>query len=358
MRNITLHNVQINNPRLANGVMLAGGESAVIDSVEFNNVRVTKGEQLLYATKDLSMTFPGLKLPVRDAYVTKEDRKLLSDRPSGVGAVDSTLPDRLNDYHGYELPSQEFLGMNIVARIGIIVGTCLCALSLAILLALCIRINCRENDIFNEDDDSILRPPEQSAHDPLSGGEGVDRQMSKHKEQAREETIEFDSMDDILEYNLEDPLLPHVEGSTPRRRTRSTRISRSCQVAPYHVMALLAAVYGLLVGLSWLVQLPGKPDWEKVNRYYLCEGVTNAVAKGSTWPVPYCFANETERFSLTQVYDHLTAFLRSHFVLAACLLTCFSLYVHFSFLFKERTARNALASIGGLADDNELPVSR
>ncbi|GKY97422.1 hypothetical protein MPSEU_000700700 [Mayamaea pseudoterrestris] len=340
MRNLTLRNVQINNPKLANGVMLSDPDKkALMDIIIFENVRVTRGEQLAYATKDLTQTFPGLKRPVRDAYVVDERRLL--DARSAMDHVEK--PEQLDDYHGYILPSQEFLGMNLAARVGIIVGTCLCALSLVLLMALCIRLQCRHDDSF-DDDDSVLRPSEESQHELHVSF--LDEEWLRHRQRdSGNGVLDDDNASESMiahdDSRLDEPLLAGTA-----RPPRSTRVSRSCQVAPYHVVALLAAMYGLLIGLSWLVEVPGRPDWENLNRYYMCEGVTNGVARGSTWPVPYCFLNETEWFSWTQAYDHISSFLRSHFVLAACLLTCFSLYIHFSFLFKERTPRNALASIG------------
>lgn len=46
-------------------------------------------------------------------------------------------------------------------------------------------------------------------------------------------------------------------------------------------------------------------------RYFICRGVVNGVARGSTWPVPSCFRDETE--SSTNVYavehqNHLSIF--------------------------------------------------
>jgi hypothetical protein len=348
LKNVTLRNVQINNPRLANGVLLSDASTATLDNILFDSVRVTKGAPLTYTNKDLRQTFPGLMQRVHDAYVPNEDgwlkkTKLLAARKDDTGW--------LEDYHGYELPSQEFLGLKIVERLEILVGTCLCALSLVILTVLCVRLQCRdeEDELPLSDEDQLVMA--DGIHGFSNGQHDISRDIAS-SDIFSDEFKTDDPLDDGLQLNagekMDQPLLsPPLDRL--RSPMRSRRVSRSCQVAPYHVMALLAAIYGLLVGLSYLVTFPGRPLWEKTNQFYMCEGVTNGVAKGNTWPVPYCFLNETKWFSWTQLYDHISSLLHAHFVLAACILTFVSLYIHFSFLFKERTDRNALASFGNQA---------
>lgn len=342
INNITLRNLQINNPRLANGVFLSDGQDSVLDNILFENVRVTKGEQLAYATKDLVKTFPGLKQSLRDFYVTNDEGLL------GAHLIDYRRNEPLiglEDYHSSRPPPEGLMGMTLLARVGVIVGTLLCAFSMVLLLILCIRLQCRE--VEDIDDIAVLRPAHNTGLE-----EGSDHQFVNELLLEPNSTTSGDgALKSPGESTLEDPLLPQnpnesIQNSYESRKPRLSRLSRSCQIAPYHIIALLAAIYGLIVGLSWLIEVPSKPEWERIDRYYMCQGVTHGIARGSTWPVPYCFADETEFFSWTQVYDHLSGFLRSHFVLAAGLLSCFSLYIHFSFLFKERTARNALASLG------------
>ena len=38
---------------------------------------------------------------------------------------------------------------------------------------------------------------------------------------------------------------------------------------------------------------PGNTPWG--DAYYHCEGVKSGVAKGSTWPVPPCFEDQTDK---------------------------------------------------------------
>jgi hypothetical protein len=67
-RNITLRNVLINNPNVSPGVIM-GDESNPMESIVFDNVRVTKGPLVPYATEDRTVTFPGLLQRVDDRYV-------------------------------------------------------------------------------------------------------------------------------------------------------------------------------------------------------------------------------------------------------------------------------------------------
>jgi hypothetical protein len=322
LRNITLRHVQINNPSLASGVLLSDSGVAVFDQILFDNVRVTNGPQLSYANKDLTLTFPGLKLPVSDEYLP-----YAGEFPNVVEGV----------VEYYVLPSKNFLGLPRNARVGIIVGTILFGVSLVLLLIVCLRLQDEEQEgvPFRSDaeltegvDDVINHDITQNGViDESAGLLGVD------ETQVGSSTFGEIKMSQPLLFDEAPPI-------------GSRRVSMSCHVAPYHVIVLLAAVYGVFVGFSYLIELPGKPDWEKTNRYYKCEGVTNGIAIGNTWPVPICFVNKTEWFSWAQFYDHVSSVLHSHFVLAACVLTCCSLYIHFSFLFKERTPRNSLASFG------------
>jgi Glycosyl hydrolases family 28 len=68
--NITLSNIQINNPGLSPGVILGGdGDRPTIDTIVFHNVQVTYNRPVPAALQFRNVSFPGLNQPIRDKYV-------------------------------------------------------------------------------------------------------------------------------------------------------------------------------------------------------------------------------------------------------------------------------------------------
>ena len=63
--------------------------------------------------------------------------------------------------------------------------------------------------------------------------------------------------------------------------------------------ALAAGVFGPLI---WM--MPGYSDSKVLDEYYACEGVSNAVAIGHTWPVPRCFEDRTTKGDLGDIDKH------------------------------------------------------
>lgn len=80
-RNISLSNIQINNPGLAPGVIMGGknDQSGTIDSIVFHNVQVTFGSLVPAARQSRQVSFPGLSRPIRDKYVPMDQVQQISN---------------------------------------------------------------------------------------------------------------------------------------------------------------------------------------------------------------------------------------------------------------------------------------
>lgn len=92
-RNITLSNVQINNPLLAPGVIMGRNSNdptgATIDSMVFHNVQVTFGSPVQAAQQPLRVSFPGLLRPIHDTYVPFDEAQPIADRVGFTGETEA-----------------------------------------------------------------------------------------------------------------------------------------------------------------------------------------------------------------------------------------------------------------------------
>jgi hypothetical protein len=301
-RNITLQNVLINNPNLATGVILANDDNAM-DNIVFDSVRVTNGPPVLFARAQITTTFPGLKQLVNYSNI-EENRFPLERKGTTVDVF-----RKADDLRSYK------------SRIaGLVLGILMIVGAIVTWLVLC-YLRCKPTTTQQDESfDEMDVPGEVMQDDEAETASAVTELVSNISSG---------------EIRLDDPLL--LRRRTKRATTRRpTRVERSCVVNQYHVVAFFVALYGLLTGLSYVIDFPEMPEWKKTDRYYACEGVTNGVAKGNTWPVPVCFDNQTNIFSWAEVFDRLTGLVHAHFMLVACIVTVISLALHFAFLSKDK----------------------
>jgi hypothetical protein len=81
---------------------------------------------------------------------------------------------------------------------------------------------------------------------------------------------------------MEEPLLP-----------AKSRPSSSRELWRVLFGFILCTVLSILIWTSFTSAALPKPKWHRTSRYYACEGVVKGIAKGNTWPIPYCFDDET-----------------------------------------------------------------
>eukprot|EP00523_Entomoneis_sp_CCMP467_P022330 CAMPEP_0168836444 /NCGR_PEP_ID=MMETSP0727-20121128/4615_1 /TAXON_ID=265536 /ORGANISM="Amphiprora sp., Strain CCMP467" /LENGTH=674 /DNA_ID=CAMNT_0008889837 /DNA_START=121 /DNA_END=2141 /DNA_ORIENTATION=+ len=232
-RNITLRDIQINNPQMSPGVIF-GSHADTIDDLVFENVQVTSGLPLPMARLDRHETFPGLLQPIRDQYVPKY---ITFAQKVVQGLVDRISPFVLRLREALEKTKGGYLtmAMNVVQSGGgaeqwylsIILQETLGAIWMWLLLSV------------------------------FTG---------------------------ILTFLI----LRHWNRFT-HRSTREESLNR--RVLYHSVYAVLFLVF-LFSTVFCLVVPLRKPKWERMDRYYKCKGVRNGVARGDTWPIPKCFEHD------------------------------------------------------------------
>jgi hypothetical protein len=263
-RNIELVNVQINNPEMSPGVIL-GSDDAVIEHVLFDRVRVTKGKPVPYAEYDLMETFPGLLQPIHDPYVL------------GVREEDWTRDISMSSYmlsgesvevqheSTDEEPTDEKTILQTILRLS---RTGL--LSVAIFVAVLWTFR----NIYFWRTESLARR-----------ATGNDQ--------------------------IEEPLLP-----------AKSRPSSSRELWRVVFGAVLCTVLSILLWTSFTSASLPKPKWDRTSRYYRCKGVVNGIARGNTWPIPYCFDDETPPFWQS---SQITGLLFGAPFLLTCCVWCLAL---------------------------------
>lgn len=270
-RNLTIRNIQINNPIMSPGVLLGGREEThnLIHGVLFDNVRVTRGQPLPQALIDRTVTFPGLLQPVVDHYVPDmevEIKVLLAAAAAAAApfnaanAVDSavvvtaavdaalragrhgplhaTSEGHLDDTTDWSTPQRPHELVAVVVGVHVILCT-------ALVLAACC--------LFKDRDRGAV-PPGSDSRD-----EGYSAVLASTADQA---------------------------SSTASTPSRSLRLGWLIAAVVFGELVLLLSLSRILVvNLQW-----GKPKWNRTNRYFRCVGIVHGVATGGTWPVPSCFA--------------------------------------------------------------------
>jgi hypothetical protein len=81
---------------------------------------------------------------------------------------------------------------------------------------------------------------------------------------------------------MEEPLLP-----TKNRPSSNRELWR----ALFGVVS--CTVLSILLWTSFTSAEMPKPRWDRSSSYYACNGVVKGIARGNTWPIPYCFGDET-----------------------------------------------------------------
>jgi hypothetical protein len=265
-RNIELVNIHINNPKMSPGVIL-GTDDDAIESVVFDHVRVTKGKPVPYANEDLFVTFPGLLQPIHDPYVL------------GVSEEDWT-----GDFFGssYMLPAGEFdesQGESADQETTLALfetGSLFVAFVVAIFWTLLMLYRMRAQILARQ----------------ATGND-----------------------------HMKEPLL-----SAKSQPSSLWSLSSSRELWRVVFGLLACTVLSVLVRLSFVssamsaaMQMPIPiPGWHRTSRYYACKGVTNGIAKGNTWPIPYCFNDETSSW-FQSMSSQVTAPLVSAPLLSICL---------------------------------------
>lgn len=56
---------------------------------------------------------------------------------------------------------------------------------------------------------------------------------------------------------------------------------------------VLCTVLSILLWTSFTSAAFPTPKWDRTSSYYACNGVVSGIARGNTWPIPYCFGDET-----------------------------------------------------------------
>jgi len=237
-RNLVLRNIQINNPKISTGVILAA-DSNQMTNVLFEDVRVTQGKPVPYATYNLNETFPGRRQPINDPFVRINSYK-------NGEAVDSalTLEDDLNRIlaRSFDSPEEYFQEPLHTVWVG--------WLSLGMLLLVTIISTLyyflQKAPMY----DNTLKL-DRRIHEPLissSSKKALHQQLYRH---------------------------PSLE---PKKKWFGI------------VLILLVLVLMFQQPKPGLPSWPfRKKEWQKTDRYFRCEGVFNGIANGSTWPVPECF---------------------------------------------------------------------
>ena len=274
MRNITLRNVQIHNPKMSTGVLL-GSHLDPLENVLFEDVRVTQGVPPLIARRPLAESFPGTVLPVHDPYVPPEYANRIQRQIAGLyGTVVKIITtvgnfvrnivehmhlallwrilktDEVQAWYWSYL-AQAFLNtvwVWIVLSIGFAVAG---------VLSFRGWMRYRKRQRVRRDAQSI------DPNDNVNGTEEINNDGEL-----------------ISDASLDEWLLHH-----PRVETRWPPLL--CNIG---YILLLALCWG---GAIYTGTFPfRKPTWERTYRYFACKSVVNGIAKGSTWPVPQCFTKE------------------------------------------------------------------
>lgn len=219
IRNLTLRNIQINNPKMSPGVILGGSSEShnMIDGVLFDNVRVTKGPLLSQAEVDRMIIFPGLLQPIVDHYVPNDyERQVVKELNQDISNAD--------------LFASLLLILNILLLIAF---RCCCC-------------SAKKHIVYTP-----LQPPSDDDNDT-------------------------DSHSDDNE-------------DSPSTSMKPTNPLHSCYG---RVMATLF-VFDFVFVVSMYKVARVQPQWKLTDHYFRCSGVTNGIATGGTWPVPFCFANNS-----------------------------------------------------------------
>jgi Glycosyl hydrolases family 28 len=271
-RNVTLRNVQINNPIMSPGVILGGAghdddNTAVIDQVLFDNVRVTQGPPI--GPVDRTISFPGLLQPIDDHYVPKTNQVLwMKNAFTAPNWSDDELSsgDALNDSS-----TQSRNGHLVLVLIGFVVWHVL------------LLFACRRGRLAGTTSDGRFGYKSLNTASTVWLNDNDDEDQD-----ASEERSNADSDCRFLNAKA-------GESTGPFRVVSPTG----------HFVGTMLLVIGELILIVLLINaVAGQsswdrtPKWNRIDHYFRCQGVMNGVATGGTRPVPSCFVNANTRHHL------------------------------------------------------------
>jgi Glycosyl hydrolases family 28 len=272
-RNIALRNVQINNPIMSPGVILGGtsnndNNGAVIDQVLFDNVRVTQGPPIVPV--DRTISFPGLLQPIDDHYVPKTNQvlwmKSAFTAPNwGDNELSSgdTVNNALNDSS-----TQSRNGHFGLLVIGFVVWHVL------------LLLVCRRARLAGTATDGRFGYKALNTASTLRLNDSDDEDQD-----ASEEWSNADSDCHFLNAKA-------GKSSGPFRVVSPTgHFLGTMLLVIVELILIVLFVKAVLEQFSWNTT----PKWNRIDQYFRCQGVTNGVATGGTWPVPSCFVNANKR---------------------------------------------------------------
>ena len=315
VRNVTLQNVGIYNPRMATGVLM-GNAANPLTNIVFDNVRVTMaGLPPAITRRPLTETFAGLKRPVHDpyvppAYANKVQRQLVGftgwivNLVTTIGRFVTTLVERihlalilrlLQTQDGAQAWYLSYLGQALLNTVWVWI---VCAVGFAVAGVFSFRgwmryrrrlkeqiATRREQQMgtsnAEEEEEEEQQQQQQQEQENENGNENNRVEGDNDGYHAIEENVNVNDAERIERASMmEELLLRH-----PRVETRWPPFL--CHLGYF---TLLCICWG---GALYTGTFPfRKPKWERTYRYFACESVVNGVARGNTWPMPFCFKNE------------------------------------------------------------------
>ena len=304
--NLTLTNVTLHNPRQSPGVFLgsqerhASIENVVLDRVKvvLSNSNTTDAHPFV---KNLFETFPGLSQPLADDFVPN------SNASSQKNSVVTDSSDHAT---------------NVYVISGLI------AIAVSVLVISLIATGKDEHSNRTHTSAESVDPPipisssqsqSPSDEDLLNTSSTIQPSkrvrfvegLSTLKDKDSHQTHSGDSETSL--FSLVTPLLdrPHDPPDTTMLPTR--RVADSFRWSHAHWASLLVLLTVTGMGAwSWKWYClhrrrnsdSGTPEWDKTDRYFQCEGVVHGIAKGGTWPVPYCLNQRPSQWWVVLTHLH------------------------------------------------------
>lgn len=334
IRNVTLKNVRISNPHTSAGVLLGETKNdtrstnesdgnSQLENIVFDNVRVTKGRPFFYAIK-LDETFPGLRLH-----------------------RGTNLSQSFNENDGTVFLS---FGMPMSSSRSLFPF---------------------QDGIDDDIDDSTLEDGTSSSRFLLVlffiilpimffaalGWWAWYSNLLQQSRPRRQRRVRFNLPDECdcgdfggSSLGSKVPLLfsGHNFGQE--------RVATSCQPSLNQLVTITAVLLALVGIVSLFVVLTargrrrvGLADWQKIDQFYVCQGVTGGVAKGGTWPVPFCFINERWWWRSSTTTHGWSWYLQTVAVVVVCAILPWPLYLLFTIL-KRRCKREENDRFDGCYD--------
>jgi hypothetical protein len=257
-------------------VILGGGtgrdddddNTAVIDQVLFDNVRVTQGPPLIPV--DRTISFPGLLQPIDDHYVPKSNQVVWMKTAFAApnwGDNELSSGNAFNDASN-DSTTQSRYGHVVLLLIGFVVWHVL------LLLA------CRRGRLAGTDSNRRF------GYKALNTASSIRLNDSDDEDQ--------DASEERSNANSDCHFLNGKAGKStgPFRVVSPTgHLLGTMLLVIVELILIVLFVKAVLEQFSW----SSTPKWNRIDQYFRCQGVMNGVATGGTWPVPSCFVNANTR---------------------------------------------------------------